>query len=81
MTTNLTATTAPDNEVVESVQAMTGEHVELACVDQGYTGEAPAAAATRAAKPEVVKMPQANRGFVLLPRRWVVMGRGACVQF
>ncbi len=32
-------------ELASAVQAVTGEHVELAYVDQGYTGEEPAAAA------------------------------------
>src|ERR1041385_5435637 len=55
------------------VQAVTGEHVELAYVDQGYTGEdAAAAAAAHGIRLEVVKLPEAKRGFVLLPRRWVV---------
>jgi transposase len=60
-------------EVVQAVQALTGDKVELAYVDQGYTGEAAAAAAAEhGVKLEVVKLPQAKRGFVLLPRRWVV---------
>jgi transposase len=60
-------------EVVQAVQELTGEMVEVAYVDQGYTGEAPAvAAAEHGVKLEVVKLPQAKRGFVLLPRRWVV---------
>ncbi len=36
---------------------------------QGYTGPDAEAAATDL---EVVKLPEAKRGFVLLPRRWVV---------
>lgn len=45
----------------------------LAYVDQGYTGEQPAAdAAAHGIHLEVVKLPQAKRGFFLLPRRWVV---------
>jgi transposase len=32
-------------ELVQAVQALTGDKVEVAYVDQGYTGEAPAAAA------------------------------------
>ena len=52
---------------------VTGETVELAFVDQGYTGEAAAeAAAAHGIRLEVVKLPEAKRGFVLLPRRWVV---------
>jgi transposase len=55
------------------VQAATGETVELAYVDQGYTGEKPAAAAAaHGIQLEVVKLSEAKRGFVLLPKRWVV---------
>ena len=47
--------------------------MKIAFVDQGYTGEKPAAAAAeRGIALEVIKLPQAKRGFVLLPRRWVV---------
>jgi transposase len=59
--------------LAEEVQAVTGGSVELAYVDQGYTGEEPAtAAAAHGIRLEVVKLPEAKRGFVLLPRRWVV---------
>lgn len=59
--------------MLEDVQAVTGESVEVAFVDQGYTGANPAAAATeQGIRLEVVKLPEAKRGFVLLPRRWVV---------
>ena len=61
------------SEVVQAVQEITGESVELAYVDQGSTGEAAAAAAAQhGVKLEVVQLSQAKRGFVLLPRRWVV---------
>jgi transposase len=60
-------------EVAAAVQAATGEAVQLAYVDQGYTGETPRqAAAEHGIALEVVKLPEAKRGFVLLPRRWVV---------
>ncbi len=56
-----------------AVQEATGEHVEVAFVDRGYTGDEPAAdAAAHGIRLEVVKLPEAKRGFVLLPRRWVV---------
>jgi transposase len=56
-----------------AVQEATGQTVEVAYVDQGYTGEQPAAdAAKHGIQLEVVKLPEAKRGFVLLPRRWVV---------
>lgn len=59
--------------LAEAVQQITGEHVELAWVDQGYTGEnAAKAAEEHGVRLEVVKHTEAKRGFVLLPRRWVV---------
>ena len=59
-------------KLAREVQKQTGKSVELAYVDQGYSGEQPAEAA-RKQKIElaVVKLPEAKRGFVLLPRRWV----------
>jgi transposase len=55
------------------VQQVTGQTVELAYVDQGYTGEqAEDDAEEHGIHLEVVKLPEAKRGFVLLPRRWVV---------
>jgi transposase len=55
------------------VQELTGEQVEIAYVDQGYTGEAAVEAAEQhGISLEVVKHTEANRGFVPLPRRWVV---------
>ena len=60
-------------ELTAQVQAVTGEHVEIAYVDQGYTGPDPANSAARhGIELVVVKTPQAKRGFVLLPKRWVV---------
>ncbi len=60
-------------KLAEEVQAATSEMVEVAFVDQGYTGEQPAEAAqANGIRLEVVKLPTTKRGFVLLPRRWVV---------
>jgi transposase len=60
-------------QLAEQVQAVTGQSVEVAFVDQGYTGEEPQrAAAEHGIRLEVVKLPEARKGFVLLPRRWVV---------
>jgi transposase len=60
-------------QLAEAVQEVTGETVELADVDQGYTGaEAATAAERHGIRLEVVKLPEAKRGFVLLPKRWVV---------
>ncbi len=53
-----------------AVQAVTGERVDLAYVDQGYTGDEPAAAS--GIRLEVVKHPAGSRGFILLTRRWTV---------
>jgi len=59
--------------LAQQIQQVTGDTVTLAYVDQGYTGEAAATAAqTHGIRLEVVKHPMAKRGFVLLPRRWVV---------
>ena len=60
-------------ELAAQVQAVTGQSVEVAFVDQGYTGEQPLeAAAEQGIRLEVVKLAAAKKGFVLLPRRWVV---------
>ena len=59
--------------LAEEVQLVTGNTVELAYVDQGYTGpNAAEAAQQHGIQLEVVKHPMAKRGFVLLPKRWVV---------
>lgn len=60
-------------ELAAQVQEVTGGTVEVAFVDQGYTGETAAADATaEGIRLEVVKHTGAKKGFVLLPRRWVV---------
>ncbi len=60
-------------QLAHDVQTVTGDSVELAYVDQGFSGDEPAQAAEQhGIHLEVVKLPQAKRGFVLLPRRWVV---------
>jgi transposase len=60
-------------ELTAEIQDATGDTVEITFVDQGYTADRPAAdAAAPGIQPEVVKLPEAKRGFVLLPRRWVV---------
>ena len=59
--------------LAQHVQEVTGETVEVAFVDQGYTGENAAQQAEQyGLRLEVVKLPEAKKGFVLLPRRWVV---------
>jgi transposase len=58
------------------VQAVTGDAVAVAFVDQGYTGEQPAqAAAAHGLHLQVEKLPEAKKGFVWLPRREVVERR------
>jgi len=60
-------------ELAKKVQEATDAAVEVAFVDQGYSGDQPADAAQAAGiRLEVVQLPTAKRGFVLLPRRWVV---------
>jgi transposase len=60
-------------DLIKEVQEVTGGSVEVAFVDQGYTGEEPAAqAAAHGVQLLVVKLEEAKRGFVLLPKRWVV---------
>jgi len=77
----LAARVTPANEqeraqvaaLAEEVQAVTGNTVEVAFVDQGSTGEDPAEAAEgHGIELVVVSLPEAKKGFVLLPRRWVV---------
>ena len=60
-------------DLARHVQLVTNNHVSLAYVDQGYTGQEPVAAAEKQGIDlVVVRLPEAKRGFVLLPRRWVV---------
>lgn len=60
-------------DLAREVQKATGDHVEVAYVDQGYTGDQPAQAAqAHGISLMVVKLDDAKRGFVLLPKRWVV---------
>lgn len=59
--------------LAQAVQDVTGNQVEVAFVDQGYTGEqADLDAAAAGIRLDVVSLPETKRGFVLLPRRWVV---------
>jgi transposase len=60
-------------ELAGQVQEVTGQAVSVAYVDQGYTGAQPVAdAGAHGIRLEVVRLPEAKKGFVLLPRRWVV---------
>lgn len=75
----LTVTPANEQEraqvkdLCQAVQEATGETVEVAWADEGYTGEkAREDAKASGIELRVVKLPEAKKGFVLLPRRWVV---------
>ena len=75
----LTVTAASEQERAQvaelsaRVREATGGSVEVAWVDQGYTGDTPAdEAAACGIELRVVRHDGAKKGFVLLPRRWVV---------
>jgi transposase len=60
-------------ELARQVQDVTEQSVEVAFVDQGYTDDEPAQAAqSQGMELLVIKLPEAKKVFVLLPRRWVV---------
>ena len=64
---------AQEQTLCEAVQQATGHTVKLAWADQGYTGEqSHTDAASQGIELTVVKLPEAKKGSVLLPRRWVV---------
>lgn len=57
----------------EAVQEATGQSVQLAWADRGYTGEEPRQQASEhGIALQIVKLAEAKKGFVLLRRRWVV---------
>lgn len=77
----LALVTTPANEqeraqvaaLAREVQEVCQQSVQVAFVDQGYTGQDAAQdAQEQGIRLEVVKHTEAKRGFVLLPRRWVV---------
>ena len=77
LTLTVTAANEQDRAQVatlaQAVQTTTGANVQVAFVDQGYTGESAAVAARQhGIRLAVVKHTEAKHGFVLLPRRWVV---------
>jgi transposase len=60
-------------KLAEAVQEATKQSVQVAFVDQGYTGtDAEDDAYEHDIELCVVKRPQSKKGFVLLPKRWVV---------
>jgi transposase len=81
MGTLLALSVTPANEterrqvgaLAQQVQEATGESVQILYADAAYTGEETAAAAQeQGMEVVVVKRPEASKGFVLLPKRWVV---------
>jgi transposase len=61
------------DELAKQIQEVLGDSVEVVFVDQGHTGDKTAAAAeAHGIRLQVVKLPTVKRGFVLVPRRWVV---------
>ena len=57
----------------QQVQEVTGQSVQVVWADAGYTGEsAREQAQEQGVELHVVKLEEAKRGFVLVPRRWVV---------
>ncbi|PQV63542.1 transposase, IS4 family [Abditibacterium utsteinense] len=62
-----------DEALCDAVQEVTGHEVDVAFVDGGYSGaEVEKEAAKHKIKLRVVKVQKAKKGFVLLPKRWVV---------
>jgi transposase len=77
LTLHVTAASEQDRtqagQLAKSVQAVTGDSVKLFFADQGYTGEqAKLDTQAHGITLQVIKHTEAKRGFVLLPRRWVV---------
>jgi len=61
------------SELAAQVQEATGKHIKIAFVDAGYTGEKAAQdAADEGIELHVVTLDHVKKGFVLLPKRWVV---------
>ncbi len=59
--------------LTRDIQETTGMNIEVAFADQGYTGEnAQEQAQDHGVQLVVVKHTEPKKGFVLLPRRWVV---------
>ncbi len=77
LTLHVTAASEQDRaqvgQLAEAVQQVTGENVKLFFADQGYTGDdAKQEAQAHGITLQIIKHTEAKRGFVLLPRRWVV---------
>lgn len=60
-------------QLAQQVQQATADSVKVAFVDQGFTGDTAAQEAVEhGIELIVVKLPEAKKGFVLLPKRWGV---------
>ena len=60
-------------QLAEDIQAITGQSIRVAFADGSYTGpNAAQAASEQGIELQVVKLPEATRGFVLLPKRWII---------
>ena len=60
-------------QLCASVQEATGQSVKVVFADQGYTGKDPSKdAVDQGIELTIIKLPEARKGFVLRPRRWVV---------
>jgi len=60
-------------QLVAEAQKVTGRTIEICYADQGYVGpKTEDAVAKKGVELVIIKLPEAKRGFVLLPRRWVV---------
>ncbi|NHO31492.1 IS5 family transposase [Acetobacter fallax] len=63
---------AETGPLAEAIRQATDGSVELAWADQGYIGsKAAKAAEEQGITLEIIRLPLAKRGFVLLPRRWI----------
>jgi len=59
--------------LMKDAQSATGHSIEVASAHQGYTGEQAAQdAAHNGVELVLVQLPATRKGFVLLPKRWVV---------
>ena len=64
---------APVQQLCAAMQETIGQSVEVAWADQGYTGEgAKNQAIEQSIDLQIIKLLEAKKGFVLLPRHWVV---------
>lgn len=60
-------------ELCSAVFDADGRTVKIAFADQGYTGDEPAEAArNEGIELQVIRLPEAKKGFVMQPRRWVL---------